>query len=101
MTHLAIFAKSTILSLSVVLNNNLDRPCLRVHDKSMNGIITVKSIAKNVVVDCEAIYEHNQIKLKGMTSVTFSDFGMTNPHTLVLSTENDIQIQLELLLDPS
>jgi CubicO group peptidase (beta-lactamase class C family)/polyisoprenoid-binding protein YceI len=67
----------------------------------MNGIITVKSIAKNVVVNCEAIYELNQIKLSGKTSVTFSDFGMTNPHTLVLSTENDVQIQLELILDAS
>jgi polyisoprenoid-binding protein YceI len=67
----------------------------------MNGIITVKSIPKNVEVDCEAIYEHNQIKLKGTTTVTFNDFAMTNPHTLVLSTENDIQIRLELVLDAS
>jgi hypothetical protein len=38
------------------------------------------------------------LKLKGNTSVTFADFGQTNPHLVTLTTQEDIQIILQLVL---
>ncbi|MGC5773185.1 YceI family protein [Paenibacillus pabuli] len=64
----------------------------------MNGTITVKGIEKEVTFDVKAAYENNQVLLSGTTRVTFEDFGMKNPHSVVLSAENDIQVRLELKL---
>lgn len=71
------------------------------NDFTMQGTLTVKGIEKEVTVAGKAVYQGGQILLSGTTTVTFADFGMTNPHSVVLSTENDIGVQLELALDKS
>ncbi|WP_155703560.1 hypothetical protein [Paenibacillus psychroresistens] len=38
------------------------------------------------------------LKLKGDTTVTFADFGLTNPHLVTLTTQEDIKIILQLVL---
>jgi polyisoprenoid-binding protein YceI len=68
-------------------------------DFKMNGTLTVKGVEKEVTFDAKAAYENDQVLLSATTTVTFEDFGMENPHSVVLSTENDIQVQLELKLD--
>ncbi|MBY0220538.1 YceI family protein [Paenibacillus illinoisensis] len=68
-------------------------------DFKMNGTLTVKGVEKEVTFDAKAAYENGQVLLSATTTVTFEDFGMENPHSVVLSTENDIQVQLELKLD--
>ncbi|MGG0824509.1 YceI family protein [Paenibacillus turicensis] len=65
----------------------------------LTGKLKVKGIEKDVTFDAQAMYKNNQVMLSGKTKVTFSDFGMQNPHNVVLSTENDIGVQLELVLD--
>ncbi|PYE51240.1 YceI family protein [Paenibacillus barcinonensis] len=67
-------------------------------DVKMKGTLTVKGIEKPVTFDAKAAYQNNQVLLSGTTKVTFEDFGMKNPHSVVLSTENDIQVRLELKL---
>lgn len=69
------------------------------NDFTMKGTLTVKGIAKDVTVAGKAVYKGGQILLSGTTTVTFEDFGMKNPHSVVLSTQNDIGVQLELTLD--
>ncbi|MFC5531406.1 YceI family protein [Cohnella yongneupensis] len=64
----------------------------------MNGALTVKGITKNVQFDCKTKYENGQLKLSGQTVVTFGDFGMRNPHLLVLNTENNVKISFQLVL---
>lgn len=64
----------------------------------MTGILTVRGIEKEVTFDAQAMYSNNQIMLSGKTIVTFTDFGMQNPHNVVMKTENDIAVQLELVL---
>ncbi|WP_322905720.1 YceI family protein [Paenibacillus campi] len=65
----------------------------------MNGTLTVKGKAKEVVFTMKGVYQDGKMLLSGATKVTFADFGMTNPHSVVLSTQNDINVQLELVLD--
>ncbi|MGF9699243.1 MULTISPECIES: YceI family protein [Paenibacillus] len=67
-------------------------------DFKMSGTLTVKGVEKEVTFDAKAAYENDQVLLSATTMVTFEDFGMKNPHSVVLSTENDIQVQLELKL---
>lgn len=64
----------------------------------MTGTLTVKGIEKEVSFDAKAVYQDGKLLLSGTTVVTFADFGMTNPHTVLLDTQNDIQVQLELIL---
>jgi hypothetical protein len=45
------------------------------------------------------MYRNGQLLLSGTTKVTFADFGMTNPHTVVLETENELGVRLELILN--
>ncbi|WP_159881885.1 YceI family protein [Paenibacillus puerhi] len=63
------------------------------------GTLTVKDKPKDVVFKSEAVYEQGQIKLQGSTTVTFADFGMKNPHTVTLDTQNELQVQLRLVLE--
>ncbi|MDP4099347.1 YceI family protein [Paenibacillus sp. P96] len=64
----------------------------------MTGTMTVRGIEKEVTFDSEVVYSGGQLLLSGTTTVTFADFGLTNPHSVVLETENDIRVQLELVL---
>ncbi|MNE52934.1 hypothetical protein D3C80_1476320 [compost metagenome] len=66
---------------------------------TITGILTVKGVEKEVTFDSNAMYQGGKLLLSGTTKVTFSDFGMTSPHTVVLETENDLSVQLELILD--
>ncbi|MDO3413088.1 YceI family protein [Saccharibacillus sp. CPCC 101409] len=70
-----------------------------VYDFKLDGTLTVKGIEKPVTFEAKASYQGGQLLLSGTTTVTFEDFGMENPHSVVLSTENDINVQLELTLD--
>lgn len=65
---------------------------------TLPGTLTVKGIAKDVSFAAEAVYTGGQIKLGGKTVVTFNDFGMKNPHAVVLDTENDVTLTLSLSL---
>lgn len=65
----------------------------------MTGTLTVKGISKEVVFDSKAVYDQGQLKLEGNTVVTFADFGMANPHQVVMETENNVNVQLQLILD--
>ncbi|MCP1133183.1 YceI family protein [Paenibacillus polysaccharolyticus] len=67
-------------------------------DLKMKGTLNVRGIEKEVTFDAKAAYQNNEVLLSGTTMVTFEDFGMKNPHSVVLSTENDIQVRLELKL---
>ncbi|MDQ0059185.1 YceI family protein [Paenibacillus harenae] len=66
---------------------------------TIEGTLTVKGVEKEVTFDSNAMYKDGQLLLSGTTQVTFGDFGMTSPHTVVLETENDLSVQLELVLD--
>lgn len=70
-------------------------------DFKMTGTLTVKGIDKEVTFDSKAQYAQDQINLEGSTVVTFDDFGMKNPHNVVLDTENDVTVQLRLILAKS
>ena len=64
----------------------------------LKGTLTVKGIAKEVTFNSEVVYSGGKMMLSGTTTVTFSDFGMANPHTVVLDTENSLDVRLELVL---
>ncbi|WP_169084148.1 YceI family protein [Paenibacillus sp. PL91] len=63
------------------------------------GTLEVKGQTKDVTFASQALYSDNTLKLSGTTTVQFSDFGMENPHTVVLDTENDLTVRLELNLE--
>lgn len=71
----------------------------QVYDFKMDGTLTVKGIEKPVTFDAKASYDGGNLLLSGSTIVTFEDFGLENPHSIVLSTENDITVRLELTLE--
>lgn len=64
----------------------------------MQGTLTVKGVEKDVTFQSQAMYSEGQLLLSGTTTVAFSDFGMSNPHTVVLDTENNLEVRLELVL---
>jgi polyisoprenoid-binding protein YceI len=66
---------------------------------NLKGTLTVKGVSKDVTFASQALYDQGALKLSGTTKVTFSDFGMTNPHAVVLETENDLAVRLELTLN--
>ncbi|WP_037289074.1 YceI family protein [Saccharibacillus sacchari] len=70
-----------------------------VYDFTLDGTLTLKGIEKPVTFDAKASYQDGKLLLSGTTVVTFEDFGLANPHSVVLSTENDINVQLELTLE--
>ncbi|WP_058300681.1 YceI family protein [Gorillibacterium timonense] len=71
------------------------------YDFTMKGTLNVRGIDKDVTFASKAVYNKGQLLLSGTTTVTFDDFGMKNPHSVVLSTENDVAVRLELVLDKS
>lgn len=64
----------------------------------ISGTLSVKGISKEVTFDSKVQLSGGQLKLEGSTTVTFGDFGMKNPHAVVVSTENNIAVQLRLVL---
>lgn len=64
----------------------------------MQGTLTVKGKSKDVTFQSQAAYSEGQLMLSGTTTVAFSDFGMSNPHSVVLDTENNLEVRLELVL---
>lgn len=64
----------------------------------LQGTLTVKGIEKEVTFDSQAVYSGGQLMLSGTTMVTFEDFGLSNPHSIVLETENNLEVRLELVL---
>ncbi|MBN2981719.1 MULTISPECIES: YceI family protein [Cohnella] len=69
------------------------------YDFNMTGTLSVRGIEKEVAFASKTVYQGGQLLLSGTTTVTFADFGMENPHNVVLDTENEIAVQLELVLD--
>ncbi|MCM3162234.1 hypothetical protein [Metabacillus litoralis] len=51
--------------------------------------------------ESEVMYQDGQLLLSGETVVTFADFGMQSPHAIVLETENELTVQLEIVLEKS
>lgn len=70
-----------------------------VYDFTLDGTLTLKGIEKPATFEAKASYQDGKLLLSGTTVVTFEDFGLANPHSVVLSTENDINVQLELTLE--
>lgn len=66
---------------------------------TIEGTVTVKGVEKEVEFESEVMYQDEQLLLSGETMVTFEDFGMKSPHTVVLEAENELIVQLELILD--
>lgn len=66
----------------------------------MTGTLTIKDITKDVTFKTDAAYNQGVINLGGTTVVKFDDFGMKNPHTVVLDTENNVTITLSLAMEP-
>jgi polyisoprenoid-binding protein YceI len=64
----------------------------------LKGSLAVKGIEKDVIWNSEASKEGEMLKMKGESKVTFADFGMNNPHTVGMNTQNDLTITLQLLL---
>jgi polyisoprenoid-binding protein YceI len=64
----------------------------------MIGTLTIKDKSKDVIFKTDAAYTQGVINLGGSTIVTFDDFGMKNPHTVVLDTENNVTITLNLIM---
>lgn len=65
----------------------------------MQGTLTVKGVDKDVTFDSQVVYSGGQLMLSGTTTVTFADFGLSNPHSIVLETENELEVRLELVLN--
>lgn len=65
----------------------------------LKGTLNVRGVTKDVVFDSQAVYDQGQVKLEGSTVVTFADFGMENPHQVLVETQNDVKVELQLLLD--
>lgn len=70
-----------------------------VYDVSITGELTVKGITKEVAFKGKTTYDQDSLKLEASTVVTFGDFGMKNPHTVVMETENNLTVELRLLLN--
>ncbi|GGE68574.1 YceI family protein [Priestia taiwanensis] len=66
---------------------------------TIEGTLKIKGQEKDVKFESEAMYKGEQLLLSGKTKVTFADFGMKSPHTIVLEAENDLGVQLELVLN--
>lgn len=64
----------------------------------MQGTLTVKGIEKDVTFQSQAVYSGGQLLLSGTTTVTFDDFGLVSPHSIVLDTENNLEVRLEIAL---
>lgn len=64
----------------------------------MQGTLTVKGVEKDVTFQSQAVYSGGQLLMSGTTTVTFEDFGLANPHSIVLETENNLEVRLELAL---
>jgi polyisoprenoid-binding protein YceI len=67
----------------------------------MTGTLTIKGISKDVTFTSDALYSQGSFNIEGSTVVTFADFGMKNPHTVLLETQNDVTVQLRLVLKKS
>lgn len=68
-------------------------------DVSFKGDLTVKGITKEVEFTGKGQYDNGSLKLEANTVVTFGDFGMESPHAIVMDTENDLAVQLQLVLN--
>jgi polyisoprenoid-binding protein YceI len=66
---------------------------------NMSGTLTIKGISKEVTFDTKAIRNGAQLKLSTSSEVTFQNFGMQSPHLVVVKTENDIPLSLQIVLD--
>ncbi|PQP81935.1 YceI family protein [Paenibacillus sp. PCH8] len=94
---IATYPQATFTATSVE-GMPAELPVGQTADLKLNGTLTVRGVEKEVTFDAKAAYENNQVLLSATSMVTFEDFGMKNPHSVVLSTENDIKVQLELKL---
>jgi polyisoprenoid-binding protein YceI len=65
---------------------------------SMTGLMKIAGMEKIVKFTGEVLYDGGLLKLKGDTTVKFSDFGLVNPHLITLQTQEDIKIILQLEL---
>lgn len=64
----------------------------------MTGDLTIKGITKEVTFTGQAAYSGGKLNVESETVVTFEEFGMQNPHNVVMDTENNVTVQLRLTL---
>lgn len=69
-----------------------------VYPLKIKGELTVKGITKEVEFSGNTILDNGVLKLEANTVVTFDDYGMKNPHNVVMETENNITVELRLTL---
>lgn len=69
-----------------------------VYPVKIKGELTVKGITKEVEFSGNTILDNSVLKLEANTVVTFDDYGMKNPHNVVMDTENNITVELRLTL---
>ena len=69
-----------------------------VYPMTLNGTLELRGMSKDITFDSEVMVEQDLLKLQGKSMVTFDDFGMKNPHTVVLDTENNVALQLSLIM---
>ncbi|SEC02749.1 hypothetical protein [Paenibacillus sp. GP183] len=68
------------------------------HPEKMSAKAQINVLSEESGNSGEALYEDGLLKLKGVTTVKFSDFGLTNPHLITLQTQEEIKIILQLEL---
>jgi polyisoprenoid-binding protein YceI len=68
------------------------------HDFRLVGLMTVHGVQKEVTWDVTAARDGAQLEGQAATTVTFGDFGMTQPRVpLVLSIVDEIRLELDLV----
>jgi len=72
-----------------------------VYPLKIKGELMVKGITKEVEFSGNTVLDNGVLKLEASTVVTFADYGMENPHNVVMDTENNITVELRLTLAQS
>ncbi|MCR8846138.1 YceI family protein [Paenibacillus sp. SC116] len=65
----------------------------------INGKLTVKGKAKEVRFEAESMFKDGKLYLDGATKVTFGDFGIKAPDSVVAKTQEEIQLTLRTVLE--
>ncbi|TVX87156.1 YceI family protein [Paenibacillus agilis] len=65
----------------------------------INGKLTVKGKTKEVRFEAESMFKDGKLYLDGATKVTFGDFGIKAPDSVVAKTQEEIQLTLRTVLE--
>lgn len=65
---------------------------------TMNGVITIKGISKQVSFDCEALFTKKQLVLKADTAAQLQDFNIDKASLGSLQLQDELQFHARLIL---